>query len=243
MSDTISATFLPEGIKIHPLVGKKPICEWRTCDHVKANCWFQEPTGFGIQLEGLTVVDFDSLDAMQKYGHFIDELKDITACVDTYRGAHFYFLGELENPRNKAGEYDILVGGGHYVVGPHSTVLQDGEVFKYTLHTDTLPLPIDHPVAKKFLDRLLHDAEQSIYKNLPSKNNYKELLKDKVNVIREGSRNNEIHSMGCSMLARGFNNAAIRTALMAHNIESCIPPLDDDEMLTIINSVIKKRDK
>src|SRR5579862_5524496 len=55
--------------------------------------------------------------------------------------------------------------------------------------------------------------------------------------IAEGSRNCTLASLAGSMRAKGFNQAAIEAALLAHNAEQCQPPLEEDEVRAIARSI------
>jgi len=58
-------------------------------------------------------------------------------------------------------------------------------------------------------------------------------------IIPEGRRNTELHRMACSLRARGLSQAGILAAVIAENLERCTPPLDDDELETIVNSACR----
>ena len=55
--------------------------------------------------------------------------------------------------------------------------------------------------------------------------------------IQEGSRNATLTSLAGSMRHRGMSEKAMRVALLAQNSESCVPPLEEDEVESIARSV------
>jgi putative DNA primase/helicase len=55
--------------------------------------------------------------------------------------------------------------------------------------------------------------------------------------IPNGTRNTRLASLGGTMRRRGMSEAAIRAALLADNRTRCRPPLPDDEVIAIAQSV------
>lgn len=58
-------------------------------------------------------------------------------------------------------------------------------------------------------------------------------------VIKDGSRNNTIYLLGCSLRAKGLGVDAIKAALNAENLEKCNPPLGSDEIESLVKQVCK----
>ncbi len=58
-------------------------------------------------------------------------------------------------------------------------------------------------------------------------------------VIPEGTRNETLFKLACSMRARGDPEAAIRAAVSATNESNCKPPLSDKDIDTLIDSALK----
>lgn len=56
-------------------------------------------------------------------------------------------------------------------------------------------------------------------------------------IIRPGSRNTHLASLAGTMRRRDMTRAAIEAALMAENAEHCRPPLDDEEVTQIADSI------
>ena len=57
--------------------------------------------------------------------------------------------------------------------------------------------------------------------------------------IGEGSRNDTLYRLACTMQAKGFGDEAIRAAIGATNDEQCVPPLPDDEVEQIVEQALK----
>jgi bifunctional DNA primase/polymerase-like protein/AAA domain-containing protein/primase-like protein len=55
--------------------------------------------------------------------------------------------------------------------------------------------------------------------------------------IKQGSRNTTLTSMAGSMRSRGFGVESIEAALLKENTERCEPPLDEDEVRSIVKSI------
>jgi len=57
--------------------------------------------------------------------------------------------------------------------------------------------------------------------------------------IGEGSRNDTLYRLACTMQAKGFGDEAIRAAIGTTNDEQCVPPLSDDEVDQIVGQALK----
>ena len=57
--------------------------------------------------------------------------------------------------------------------------------------------------------------------------------------IQEGSRNATLASLAGSMRHRGMSEGAMGAALLAQNSESCVPPLEEDEVESIARSIAR----
>jgi putative DNA primase/helicase len=58
-------------------------------------------------------------------------------------------------------------------------------------------------------------------------------------IVHEGSRNSHLTSLAGTMRRRGMSEAAISAALMEENRQQCSPPLSQDEVSTIAESVFR----
>lgn len=57
--------------------------------------------------------------------------------------------------------------------------------------------------------------------------------------VVEGTRNDTLFRLACSLRERGLSQAAIEAALLAANAEHCEPPLEDDEVIGIAKSACR----
>lgn len=151
-------------------------------------------------------------------------------------GYHYYFRWPegiapqlFRNRTNlfKVPGLDVRADGG-YVVAPYSIVdpsreereagMQTG---KYEKLSDIEKVPF---APEWFIEMIQEDKKRS------------ESEEVSVKEFKEGSRNNELFRIGCSMRAKGFSSLAIEQALLVTNKEECTPPLDDVEVLRIAES-------
>ena len=57
--------------------------------------------------------------------------------------------------------------------------------------------------------------------------------------VEEGGRNNTLASYVGSLLGKKLKKATVLKKALKYNEESCNPPLDEDEVKTIVDSMIK----
>lgn len=61
--------------------------------------------------------------------------------------------------------------------------------------------------------------------------------------IPDGERNSTLFKMGCSMQAKGYSDKTIEVALREENQAKCNPPLEEEEVLNMLNSLVKRYEK
>src|SRR5208337_2013180 len=54
--------------------------------------------------------------------------------------------------------------------------------------------------------------------------------------IPSGRRNDSLYRLACSLAAKGTSDNAVLAAVMSENRQKCQPPLDDDEVQTLVQS-------
>lgn len=144
-------------------------------------------------------------------------------------GYHFYFRhpGEvIPNSASKVGQAVDIRGDGGYVVAPPS-IHPNGNQYLWAVkpgEAELAPLP-DTLLAKiKTAKREVINAE----------------IKGDINGDRKhpiGGRNQALTSYAGSMQRRGMDPSAVLAALLAENEAKCVPPLPEEEVLQIANSV------
>lgn len=219
--------------------GKHPIKKWGTeasfdpkqIEESVAqypNCNLAIVTGSGL---GVLDVDrksggFESLAELEKqYG-----VLPVTPTANTGGGGKHYYFDCLDlDLRNTAGTLpglDFRGNGGMIIVPPSghqsggSYLWEDGKsIFKI----ERAPIP-------------MWLVEQVIK---PAKAKSRSVQSKLVEKVAEGSRNDSLFRLACSLRARGNSDNFILTALVTANMDLCVPPLDDDELLTVANNAAK----
>jgi hypothetical protein len=202
------------------------------------------PTG---KVNGIIVIDFDprnaGVEAVDEdgveYGRdayqmaadlFGPELPDTWIVETPGGGLHFYFQhpGDRLVPGIKGWwqpGLDVKADGG-YVCAPPSIHPNGGEyiwVQKPTAGPLAPPLPPDIEAALS--NAQVKQVERELKGDLGERK------------IPSGNRNDALTSLAGSMRRRNMEPEAILAALLAENKVKCSPPLDEDEVLAIVNSV------
>lgn len=227
--------FLQAGKPVFPVdcETKRPLAEWKafqqrlpTDQQIKAwwTHWPRANIGMATGgLSGVVVVDCDSEEATNRFIENYPEAK-VTLQVQTGRGQHFLFQFE-EGIRNDAGRVlgpgtDIRGDGGFVIIPP--SVHANGTVYKWLNKNKPSHLP------ETLRTRLLDKSEE---RKMPA---------PAVNGrIPDHQRNVTLTSFAGSMHRRGMSEASILVALLEENRNRCDPPLDEDEVVRIANSVAK----
>jgi hypothetical protein len=142
-------------------------------------------------------------------------------------GAHYYFSRftgpKIKSVANAFGDaYPGLdVKGEHgYVIGPGSLHLSGN---RYAIINDADP--VDMP---EWLETLLiSPPEKTCDKKIPSL---------APSCIKKGKRNDDLHRLACSLASRGIGDSSVLAAIKEENRTKCAPPLDDNEVTTLVTS-------
>ena len=213
-------------VRIEPVEGtdktkKTPLIKWgegATTEEVEVRrLWRQFPdAAVGVatgQRSGLYVVDIDRVGAAEEAGFDLGAGK----VVETNRsgGLHVYFAGPLDGGKVKNVAKDGLDfrGDGGFVVAWNEP--PDGTL---------APLPA--PVAEWARGGATGRGDGAPAEPL-------------ADVIREGGREAAMVSLAGSMRRRGSSKAAIRAAIGAENAERCRPPLPDEDLDRIADSMMR----
>jgi hypothetical protein len=142
------------------------------------------------------------------------------------KGCHYYFhLPEGAHLRNSAGTLakglDIR-GEGGYVVAPPSLHPQ-GLLYEWRNEGHSLAEPPGWLLARLNTAKPREAAPTT----------------KQGETIAEGGRNAALMSLGGTMRRRGMSSEAITRALLAENLSRCSPPLPDDEVRAIAQSVAR----
>ena len=224
-------TYMEMGWAVFPVKGKIPTTENgvldATADPAEAVGWFN---GGGIGLatgkpSGVWAVDLDSEDAVVLFRKMKEENDDESETVvsKTRRGYHILFQMpddvDVRNSAGMLGEGIDVRGTGGYIIVPPSPH-PDGGSYRWARS------PFDVGVAPA--------PEWLIAKLTPKK---RELSSPVGNAIAEGRRNATLASLAGSLRRRGASLESIYAALSAENEVKCHPPLPENEVQAIAESV------
>ena len=219
--------------------GKHPIINWKSeassvSEQVAKwilqfpNCNWAVVTGCGL---GVLDIDrksggIDSLiDLESKYG----PLPTTPISLTGGGGRHYFFKYSDMSLRNTAGTIagiDFRGDGGIIIVPPSKHL--SGEFYKWDNGKSFFEIELAE-IPHWLIDQLTNRCK-------PKKNLLSSAPREKV---IEGSRNDSLFRMACSLRARGNSDEFILTTLVAANIELCTPPLEDDELLAVANNAAK----
>lgn len=232
------------GWKVFPLIAneKTPYLPWSeaaTTDKEQITRWWTDNPNNNIAVmtgvdSGLVVLDVDNKNGDSGSDTLVDlkvmDTLDTIAVETPSDGLHFYFKHLGEAVKNSAGfEPGLdLRGDGGYVVAPPS--IFNGKQYKWAVTNKTLPdLPSWIPTnGKKGKSKKTATQTKSKKKKTTS-------VANTSNVIQQGSRNDTLFKYACSCRQKNCEYEEAIILLVAKN-EECTPPLDDDELMSILES-------
>lgn len=197
---------------------------------------FKDDSNIGIimgKTSGIICIDVDVKNAdgvetleglEEKYG----ELPETVTSETPSGGIHYYFkyVEGIRNRKNVGPGIDIQADGTQTVEAP--SIVDDIE---YEWVYD----PFEYEVAElpqAWKDLLCEKgSEDSVTLTAPSFEAPSE--------VQEGGRNNTIAAYVGSMLGKKLKKKTVLNKALKYNQEACDPPLDDEEVETIVNSMIK----
>jgi RecA/RadA recombinase len=224
-------SYIAKGIPIFPLIPgeKRPATpngfKDATTEQAQIEAWWKaEPdANIGIPtgvLSGLTIVDFDFDKGGDEWSKlYSPELPGFR--VKTPHGSHYYFAytPELRQTTGLMPGVDVRNDGG-YVVAPGSVV--DGKLYEVEHRADLTPVP-------EALLRLQEARVGTAKTPIPSEDGE----------VGEGARNAFLASVAGALRRQAVGKGGIEEALLVINQESCSPPLEDTEVLTIARSMCR----
>jgi len=166
---------------------------------------------------GVVVIDVDTREgALATYKALLREVNTYT--VRTGKGGlHLYYkYDEKLTIRNKVNLFpgiDVRADGGYVLVPPSQT----NALYKIETDMDLQPLP------KHLLEQLINKPEKKVA-----------IIQ---NNVLEGGRNDYIMRAASAMLNKGLDKEAVVEACLIENTKKCSPPLEDDEIEAIVDSV------
>jgi len=171
----------------------------------------------------IIVLDSDSSDALWELESKNAKLPEtLTAC--TGKGVHVYFKypgRHVFNSVGKIGDKLDIRGDRGYVVAPPSLHVS-GSQYRWTSAQGTAlaPCPL------WLINAIAEPKKSSTPRPTGS-------------TIANGTRNDTLFSMACAMRSWGATTEAVTAALKIDNEARCDPPLDTDEVLSIVGSAMR----
>ena len=192
----------------------------------------------------ICIIDLDGAEGVANWNKLLDDaglsainpLGTETLKVHTSKGGvHIYLLGSLAQSAGKiAPKVDTRGNGKGYVVSPGS-VHVTGTVYTPSCNLDDLVLlPLD-PSLKALLESKMGSSKRSVQSRTALAVNPTEMAADEV--VTEGSRNSTLASYAGSLHNLLLKDHLKRLLLLQHNQEACVPPLSDDEVHQIADSI------
>lgn len=240
--------------------GKHPrIDDWQnaatTNEDVIQNWWSRWPTAnVGVHMgeaSGLVDFDTDSEEAEQTYLRLHNGNPPVVPTYQSARGKHYLYRWrpDLPNPdkaRFKLGTLDILTGNGErgqQSVFPPSV---RGDVqYRWLIHPDECDLG---EITDEMFAKLHNLFGEDVPKNTNGKPRSERMKLYDHDVVDEGGRNDTLYKEACNLwrlyaAVRGQKafhdadtHAKVSNQIWAWNKAKCVPPLDDHELATLIES-------
>ena len=217
------------------------------CDYQTALTYYEhglvDYLGFVFDDNGIVGIDIDEGyedGLISKLAcDIIEKCKSYTERSKSRRGFHILVKGDLpfsgKNNLNgveiyKSSRFFIMTGN----VFMYDTVVENQEAINYIIDT-YFALPQGSMVASQG-----NKAYQpKIYQPIWEIKDGKIPLKPTYPPIGEGSRNICLTSLAGSLHAQGMDAERIYSELLECNSQACTPPLDEDEVRAIVNSVTR----
>lgn len=189
---------------------------------------------------GIVVIDEDLDESVGKDGiHEVNKweqengkLPDTWMVITGRGGYHCYYKlrpGETQRNREAILEGVDVRGEGGYIIAPPS-IHANGNRYEWEYGPDDeCEMAFTDDQVQKFLDIGACEELAEGY-SVPDK-------------IKEGTRNKEMFKMASSLQGKGFGDETILEAIKLENNRLCDPPLKDDELVTIVNGIIKRYKK
>lgn len=197
---------------------------------------FKDTSNIGIIMgatSNLVCIDVDVKNAdgvatLEKLEEQLGELPQTVMSETPSGGIHYYFkyVKGIRNRKNVGGGIDIQADGTQTVEAPSQI---DGTYYEW------VNSPFEYEIAElpqKWKQYLCEEVDEDtlLLSNKPF---------EAPSEVEEGGRNNTLASYVGSLLGKKLKKATVLKKALKYNEESCNPPLDEDEVKTIVDSMIK----
>lgn len=237
------------GMAVFPLAPgtKRPITKngfhEASTDPAVINSWWKRNPNFNIGIAtgqmsgGLVVID---LDIDEDKGKFGDEtlreweaehgkLPDTCRTITGRGGSHLLYRVDREvscsacRPEDPRG-VDIRGDGGYFVAPP--SIHENGRTYEWEQAPDEFVIEQADDLVYQFIEFVRPPKKEHDSFSVPE-------------VVPEGSRDNTLFKLACSLQAKGLSNDAIFAAALAENSAKCVPPLSEKEVRQKVESALK----
>lgn len=171
-------------------------------------------------------------------------------------GYHFYFRLTEEQCKAKIGNRTNILEGvdaryeNGYVVAPPSSY-PDGKVYEWENGFDPAKIAFANEAVMKLLTlkkdkpaapaSTTQEKKQDTAPTVTITGDITDRIAAKLGLtFNEGSRNDDLHRLACSLQGRGFSDDQIIFIVSKANIEKCASSLPDKEIYTIVQSVLNR---
>lgn len=185
-------------------------------------------------ISNLVVIDEDvdedrglnGIQSVREWEKINGELPETAMAITGRGGSHMYYYYTGTDIKNRAGilEGVDVRGEGGYVIAPPS-IHPNGTEYQWEYNPDEIPVAELDDRVLKFL-QIGTKGQQDKSFDLPDK-------------IDDGSRNDTLYRLACSLQAQGLPDSAIAASVHASNKERCSTPLSDKEVDILIGSALK----
>lgn len=197
---------------------------------------FKDTSNIGIIMgatSNLVCIDVDvkhtdGVATLEKLEEQLGELPQTVMSETPSGGIHYYFkyVKGIRNRKNVGEGIDIQADGTQTVEAPSQI---DGTYYEW------MNSPFEYEIAElpqKWKQYLCEEVDEDTL-----------LLSNKLfeapSEVEEGGRNNTLASYVGSLLGKKLKKTTVLKKALKYNEESCNPPLDEDEVKTIVDSMIK----
>lgn len=197
---------------------------------------FKDTSNIGIIMgatSNLVCIDVDVKNAdgvatLEKLEEQLGELPQTVMSETPSGGIHYYFkyVKGIRNRKNVGEGIDIQADGTQTVEAPSQI---DGTYYEW------VNSPFEYEIAElpqKWKQYLCEEVDEDtlLLSNKPF---------EAPSEVEEGGRNNTLASYVGSLLGKKLKKTTVLKKALKYNEESCNPPLDEDEVKTIVDSMIK----
>lgn len=234
------------GMAVFPLIpkNKKPVTangfHDATTDPIQVEKWWGANPNYNIGIAtgqmsgGLVVIDLDIDEEKGKYGNETlreweadhGQLPDTCRTITGRGGYHLLYRvnREVSCSINEDLAVDVRGDGGYFVAPP--SVHPNGHEYEWEQAPDEFVLEQADNLVYDFIDFIRPPKKENVTYSVPE-------------VIPEGSRDNAIFRLACSLQSKGLSDEAILAAARVENETRCVPPLSDKEVEQKVKSALK----